>query len=274
MLWIFGSQRTGSSWLREMLGDFAENRTWEEPNVGRLFGDFKATFAGSDLGGGFIFHDSKREVWEGSIRAFILHDATARYGSIDEGSMLVIKEPNGSVGASLISRALAESRFLLLIRDPRDAVASALGSNQRGGWLDKWAGREEAGIVSPADADPDGFVRAHAGIYLTDYQNALGAMRSHPGPKARVRYENLVSDAPRALTRLHKKLGLEVDWREAKSIAEKHSWANTDAPTGEGEFKRKGKVGSFREDLTPEQVRIVEEITAPLMQRFGYERIT
>jgi hypothetical protein len=37
---------------------------------------------------------------------------------------------------------------------------------------------------------------------------------------------------------------------------------------GAGRFYRKGTPGGWREDLTPQQVRIVEEITAPLLRDF------
>src|SRR5918992_2424139 len=40
MIWIFGAIRSGSTWLRSMMGDLGRHRVWEEPGVGRLFGEF------------------------------------------------------------------------------------------------------------------------------------------------------------------------------------------------------------------------------------------
>src|SRR5215210_7869833 len=40
MIWIFGSGRSGSTWLRSMMEEMSGHRVWEEPMVGRLFGDF------------------------------------------------------------------------------------------------------------------------------------------------------------------------------------------------------------------------------------------
>jgi hypothetical protein len=37
---------------------------------------------------------------------------------------------------------------------------------------------------------------------------------------------------------------------------------------GKGKFRRKAQPGSWIEDLTPEQARVVEEITAPLLKEF------
>ncbi|HEX5914855.1 MAG TPA: hypothetical protein VFY54_17175, partial [Rubrobacter sp.] len=40
MVWIFGSGRSGSTWLRSMMGDPSRHLVWEEPMVGQLFGNF------------------------------------------------------------------------------------------------------------------------------------------------------------------------------------------------------------------------------------------
>jgi hypothetical protein len=39
MVWIFGSGRSGSTWLRSMMGEMSSHRVWEEPYVGALFGE-------------------------------------------------------------------------------------------------------------------------------------------------------------------------------------------------------------------------------------------
>ena len=38
MIWMFGSGRTGSSWLSTMMGDLQGHARWNEPYVGELFG--------------------------------------------------------------------------------------------------------------------------------------------------------------------------------------------------------------------------------------------
>jgi hypothetical protein len=40
IVWIFGSGRSGSTWLRSMMGDPSQHLVWEEPMVGQLFGNF------------------------------------------------------------------------------------------------------------------------------------------------------------------------------------------------------------------------------------------
>ena len=54
---------------------------------------------------------------------------------------------------------------------------------------------------------------------------------------------------------------------ELARVVEKHSWENIpEEEKGEGKFYRKATPGGWREDLTPGQVGIVEEITAPLLK--------
>jgi hypothetical protein len=62
--------------------------------------------------------------------------------------------------------------------------------------------------------------------------------------------------------------GLEIPAGEvelARSV-EKHSWENIpEEEKGEGKFYRKATPGGWREDLTPDQVEIVESVAGPLL---------
>src|ERR687885_1209207 len=40
IIWILGSGRSGSTWLRSMVEDLDRHQAWEEPMVGQLFGEF------------------------------------------------------------------------------------------------------------------------------------------------------------------------------------------------------------------------------------------
>jgi hypothetical protein len=133
IVWIFGSGRSGSTWLRSMMGEIKDHRVWEEPLVGRLFGAFYGGVLKSNLQRpDFIMGDATRKGWKKSIRNFVLDGARYARPRIGPEDYLVIKEPNGSVGAPLLVEALPESRMILLIRDPRDVVVSVLEGARRG----------------------------------------------------------------------------------------------------------------------------------------------
>jgi Sulfotransferase domain len=82
-----------------------------------------------------------------------------------------------------------------------------------------------------------------------------------------IRYEELRSDTLGTMKRMYSTLGIEVDERELERVVEKHSWENIpEEEKGEGKFYRKATPGGWREDLSPQQARTVERITAPLMK--------
>jgi hypothetical protein len=164
--------------------------------------------------------------------------------------------------------ALPESRMVFLVRDPRDVTASALDGQRAGSWTSKhrrWEGKKE----TTADTDPDAFVRKRAKVYLQDVGNSKEAYDAHKGPKTLVRYEDLRADTPATMQRIYSGLQIAVEEQELSRVVNKHSWENIPKEDkGEGKFYRKAKPGGWREDLTPEQVEVVEQITAPLLKEF------
>jgi hypothetical protein len=117
--------------------------------------------------------------------------------------------------------------------------------------------------------DTAAFVERLAKHYAKNVGRAAEAYSAHEGPKVLVRYEDLRSDARREMKRIHSTLEMEVDEKRLARSVEEHSWENIpEEEKGEGKFRRKAKPGGWREDLTPEQARIVEETTRPLLEQF------
>jgi Sulfotransferase domain len=257
IVWILGAGRTGSSWLSQMMGELEGFEVWFEPWVGALFDPYHLRLE-QRKGKHFILSPHYKSTWLRSIRSFVLEGARARFPEVSKEGYLVIKEPGGSVGATLLMEALPESRMILLVRDPRDVAASWLDARKEGGW--KSAGKG-------ADDSAERVVRV-AQRYLRHVGEAERAYNAHEGRKVLVRYEELRADTLGAMRHIYSTLGIPVDERELLRAVGKHSWENVpEEEKGEGKFYRKATPGSWREDLTPEQVQIVEEITAPLLNK-------
>ena len=273
-VWIFGSGRSGSTWLRSMMSDMDHHRVWEEPMVGQLFGSFhKHAQEGQLSSANFIMGEPTRKGWIRSIRNFVLDGAMYANPRLGPDDYLVIKEPNGSTGAPLLMEALPESRMILLVRDPRDVTASVLDGARKGSWLyerkDKGQWKENA----LADTNPEAIIRRRAHMYMSQVGRAKQAFEAHEGPKVLVRYEDLRADTLGTIKRIYSELGIPAEEKELVRVVEKHSWENIpEENKGEGKFYRKATPGGWREDLTPEQAGIVEKITAPLLEEFYPER--
>jgi Sulfotransferase family len=265
IVWIFCVARSGSTWLAEMMGDLSGHKVWKEPRVGHLFGEFYAgTPKEKTLSANFIMGEPTRDGWISAIRNFVLTGARHTFPFIKPENYLVVKEPGGGVGAPFLMEALPESRMILLIRDPRDVVASSLDATKKESWQ-RW-GRKGSNL---SDERPEAVVRRSAKKYLRNMENARRAYDAHEGPKAVVLYEGLRSNTLETMRRLYSTLGIEVDEQELARSVQKHAWeAIPEDMKGQGKFYRKASPGGWREDLTAKQAKIVEEITAPVMGEF------
>ena len=266
IVWIFGSGRSGSTWLSSMMGEVEGHALWVEPWVGTLFGRFY--YSGVDKrkqdNAQFIL-GLHRESWLRSIRNFVLDAAATIFPGLEEDDYLIIKEPNGSIGAPLMMEALPESRMIFLIRDPRDVAASHVDSSRKGSYM--YERRKGGKHAARFEMEADDLVSNMANSYVKNVSNAKEAYEAHHGPKVLVRYEDLRSDTLGEMRRIYSTLGIAVDEQELGQAVEKHSWESIpEDEKGEGKFYRKASPGGWREDLTPEQAETVERITAPLLR--------
>jgi hypothetical protein len=170
--------------------------------------------------------------------------------------------------------ALPESRMILLVRDPRDVVASSLDARREGGWnyeRNKGKSRERQ---EPPKKGSVRFAKGRAQKYLKGMGNAKEAYDAHTGPKVLIRYEELRADTLATMKLMYSTLGLPVEEGELAQVVEKYSWENIpEEQKGEGKFYRKATPGGWRDDLTEEQAEMVERVTAPLLKELYPEKV-
>jgi Sulfotransferase domain len=270
VVWIFCSNRSGSTWLSSMMGEVEGHEVWNEPLVGKLFGDlYYAGAAGHQNVRHYILGDFHKGSWLESVQSFVLSEATARFPGVAEDGYLIIKEPNGSIGAPLLSEAMPASRVIFLVRDPRDVAASGLDAARKGSWQYENAADRGWKREALADNQPDVWVRRRAQNYVRHAGKARDAYEAHKGPKVLIRYEELRDDTLGTMERLYSTLGIEVGGEELARAVERHAWENIpEKEKGQGKFYRKATPGGWREDLTPGQVEIVEQVSAALLKEF------
>jgi hypothetical protein len=157
--------------------------------------------------------------------------------------------------------------MIMLVRDPRDVVSSAMAAQRKGSWGEGW--QADGGGNSLADTDPEEFARQWANMYTISLGNARKAYEVHKGPKILIRYEDLRTDTLKTMRRLYSKLGIPVGEEELAGSVERHAWENVpENKKGPDKPHRKATPGGWKEDLTPEQTRIVEELTVAILDEF------
>jgi hypothetical protein len=288
LVWIFGSPRSGSSWLLQILAEHSDVLPVDEPLIGHYFGPFLSDLPGASpraLGiGDFtlrrvqadkdsqFFCEHFSEAWlPGLARLLrerywghVMRHAPGRLGS---PPLLVIKEPNGSQSADLIMRALPRARLLFLLRDGRDVVDSELSANLKG----SWASREFFGLEGIGESQRLAFAIQSAHKWLWRTEVVQQAFAAHPGPKLEVRYEDLVANTRASLRRIYNWLGLAVgdaqidDWIRANAFESVASHAR-----GPDQFHRAATPGHWRESLRADEQAALHEILNHKLDELGY----
>jgi len=68
---------------------------------------------------------------------------------------------------------------------------------------------------------------------------------------------------------MYQSLGIEFDSMQLDAAVAKHSWEQiTSTDKGEGKFYRKAQPGSWRRDLSQDQISLVEYIIGPVLRDF------
>ena len=283
MLWILGPGRSGSTWLLDLLRALPGVLGLNEPLVGAHLGLRQSAVTGLaydrdprvlDSEGDrddYFFSRATRPVWERDLRRLILRRlavAAVRGTRLREAlpSRIVIKEPNGSSGASALLGALPASRLLFLVRDGRDVIDSAL-DGVSGGWITESSGYEVAG-----SADRLTFLENRALLWVDRMDLMQRAFDGHdPSLRTLVRYETLRADTPSELSRIADWAGIAASAASIKTASDAHAFEAIPATArGPGRFARSATPGLWRERFAAEEAVLVNRIMGPTLARLGY----
>lgn len=258
VLWIFSSGRSGTTWLMRLLAASLDVRLWNEPRLGIMLNLFIKR-EGWRTKGDHLLSEHNHPAFFAGIRGFVEYAVREKCGA---DKLVVIKDPNGSIGAPLISRAMPESRVILMMRDPRDIAASSVDGKLPGGW------QNPDGKRFTVD-DPLEFTKTVTANAVNRLEASVEAYDAHEGPRSAVRYEDLVADTAGTMIRMLTELKLPVDEVKVTKAVAKLAFDNVpEERRGPGKRFRKAEPGSWSEDLTPEQIAAVEEIGKPILSRF------
>jgi LPS sulfotransferase NodH len=306
LVWIFGSPRSGSTWLLELLAHplVLEGR---DPLGFRVppgsHGPIEVipinesllpthlappqpedaaarrrpwvrvpmdTFG--DLGA-YFFSRHFEDVWRPAVGKL----AYARFGAhleraaaahqVAEDAHVVIKEPNGSHAAPLILSLLPESRLVFLLRDGRDVVDSQLSLNGPGGLSAVWRG---VAIETPEERLQ--LVREESLNWVARMAATERAFQERPPElRWRLRYEDLLADPVACLGALLDWLDLERNDEAIAGAVDAHRFGSA-APsrTGASATRRAAAPGLWRESMTEEEIALAHELMGEKLVELGY----
>jgi hypothetical protein len=280
LLFVMGCPRSGTTWVQRLLATHPRIRTGQESDVFDLYigpqlraWEHELDPESSGRGGvglGCYFTAAEfRDV----LKGYLLKLIEPMVGGLAPDELFLEKTPGHVLYVPEIHALLPAARFVHVLRDARDTVASLLGASRS--WGRAWAPRQ-AGQA--------------AGTWVSHVRAASAAQRSLPAQQFfEVRYESLHADGPRVLRQLVDWLGESWTDAEIRAAVEKNSPRAARAGQGtpiplSGEFAsafgpvvkepegfiRKAQAGTWREDLTAFDKLEVWRVAHTTMAANGY----
>jgi hypothetical protein len=289
LAWIFGSSRSGSTWLLRMLSELERVIPIDDPHIGHHLGVWRpiplAWATAKDppkLGTladykrkkrDYLFSDRYRDAWMPQLRKLISarFEAQAAQDIAEAGGVedpvVVVKEP-GSHAADTIMDLFPQSALIFLLRDGRDVVDSWLDAYKDGSWA------TDEGAYPLDDTGRPALIRWQSSVWLhrTEVVQETFA-RTDPERRVLIRYEEMREDPVAALQQICAMLGIDVTHEQLEEIAGTHAFsAVPTSDKGAGREIRRADPGGWADHLTREEIVEMHGILAEKLDELGYLR--
>jgi Sulfotransferase family len=304
LVWIWGSPRSGSTWLLRLLSHplllddraplgFHRPAGWQgEPGVLPVNESFLANHLsplvqgaqytdtwlpvtlsvlfGLDARANCFFSPQYGDVWRPELRRMALvrfhaYIERARADGPVGAPMVAVKEVNGPHAADVLMSIFPRAKLVFLVRDGRDVLDSLVHATGPGGFL--FEGR---GAFEPEQRLE--WVRKTSHTWVGDMKTIERAYEAHPSElRWRIGYEELRERPADALGPLVRWLGLDWDERRLGEAIEANSFERVpDEAKGPTRFFRAASPGAWRENLTDEEQRIAIDVMGDTLAELGY----
>jgi hypothetical protein len=283
LVWIFGSSRSGSTWLLRMLAELRGVVPIDDPHLGHHLGVWRpiplawaACEEPPELTTllelkaeepDYFFSEHYRDSWWEPLRELIAvrfeAQATSTQRRLPTAPTYVVKEP-GSHAAPLLAELFPESKLIFLLRDGRDVVDSWLDAYQDG----TWAIQKGAFPVAPEGRVP--LIRWLSEVWAFRCRAVQQAFETRP-PESRVliRYEELREQPLAGMEAICEML--DLDRAQLPRAVAQHDFERLPAEArGPKRETRIARPGSWRENLSPDEQEAMHEVLGEALERFGY----
>ena len=261
MVWMFGSPRSGTTWLGARLLNHHKNIIWNEPYAGVHFNILKSQTKRK----GYLFSEAEKKNWLPELKKFILSRAYSHAQTRQKN--LVIKEPNGSDGADLLLECFPNSKLIFLLRDGRDVVDSLIDAHRPDSWNPNLRS-----IPLNSQKIRNSEIEKHAKSWNSITESVYSAYNNHnPNLRLLVKYENLRKNTLEELKTIYQFLKIEIKDEELGHIIDKYDFKNIPKEEkGPGKFFRSATPGSWKEHFSEEEKDLMNSIMGKTLENLNY----
>lgn len=280
LVFIVGCPRSGTTWLQRLLACHPQISSGQESDVFDMFIgpqlrawryclDYKQS--GRPVGLSSYLRESE---YLTALRHYMMNLLEPMIGSLQEGEMFVEKTPSHALFIPEILQMLPECKIIHVLRDVRDVVASLLAASRS--WGQYWA---------PKDAHSAALMWVQHVQAVRDSAKKLSSTQFYE-----LRYEDLTSDTERVMTDVSSFLNLPWTGESLRiaisdnRIEKAKKDGGTPIPirgelgsllgpvTKEPEgFVRKAQPGSWRDELSSQDLLKISQVAQVTMLHVGYD---
>jgi hypothetical protein len=270
VIFVGGCMRSGTTLVQRLLSAApgASPMSAECQYMTAIVGLYETWRSRYDQFLGDFFHDADSfEVFSKNLVDQFVDVIRSR---LPAASTLVLKNPELTYDFPLLSRWYPQAKFVVMMRDPRDTIASMMAV-ARGHRVAKTPSM----LANMADN-----VERLADVYKSYYAAVIAAYPQFGSRLAFVRYEDLVAAPDRVLAELGRFTGLTLNIETLRSMPdnEREFWDRRqesryskafDSPLWTAALSPSA-IGRYAERLSPAQIRKIESSCADVGRQFGY----
>jgi len=273
IVWIFGSPRSGTSWLALQLLSF-DTLQLNEPQIGFHLGtphpqiteDFSRYFDIFNKEPDYFFSKRYSNTWYYFLRKLILNRIQSQFQNVSK--KIIIKEPNGAIGVDIILNCLPDSKIIILLRDGRDIVDSIIDSITPNGWAVK-----NYGLTPISEKNRIFEIEKRSKVWVKTIKLLLSQYEKHnKDQKLIVKYEDLIQHTHKILKEIYRFLEIEISEEDLDRLIKKYEFENIPSKMkGSGKVTRFAKPGKWRENFNEEEKEIMNNIMRDTLIKIGYK---
>ncbi|MFN3531102.1 MAG: sulfotransferase family protein [Candidatus Brocadia sp.] len=279
LVFIVGCPRSGTTWLQRLLACHPQIKTGQESDIFDMFigpqlrawrSLLNYKLSGRPVGLTCYLKESE---YLRALRQYMMHLLEPMIKNLQKEELFVEKTPSHALYVTEIIEMLPESRIIHILRDVRDVVASLLAASKS--WGNHWA---------PKDA------KSAAQMWVQHVQAVRESARNLTRSQFfELCYEDLSTETADVLQDICTFLGIDWDEKGIADAIKNNNLENakktdgTIIPVGgelasqlgtvtkepEG-FVRKGHPGSWKEDLSKQELLLISHVARNTMEEVGY----